>query len=415
MSSRSSAHGSKVRILISTLNKKNLSMWKNVLILMTAAMTIALAGCSSDDPLSDRPSSQADFKASDVPVVLSSIAEAPYVDTRASIESDDSGNFEVNGLRIFCLATKQMENGKTFPIYWNDLSDNSYSVWLDNIAANAVMKTGSDDKLYTAINWAEGETYYYPTGNAHAYAFYGIFPKADVLSHQANRVLARTKVDGHTDFLWGAAEDTVNADAYSAKYFREHPKTKGVAQIDFKHLFMRLTFSYKAGFDSLTQSYVPATKIAIKRIQLTGVADSVVTDIADKGDHSLQGTVVSQIDTTQSYFLHDSKDAKVDSAYYPKADGSYSDIDGAFIVPVPEDGHNYGLTVTLLDTLGGKTDIVQPISVPVVLADGKKFQAGHSYDIKLTVYALKKIILEGRLEQWVIDDSAFKQTIGEVN
>lgn len=386
-----------------------------------ALLAITLTGCSSSDPVNgdvsntdtDLPSTAVN---SNVKILLSSKAESI---TRASIESDDQQNFEQKGLHIFCLATRQMENGLKFPIDWSQRTANSYSVWMDNVKANATIKTDGNAKEYTDIEWADGKIYYYPTGNGHSYSFYGIYPEADSIKYESTAVTAKIPVNGYTDVLWGAAENLTDYYAYSAKYFRQHPETNGTAQMNFKHAFMRLKFSIKAGKDA-NGSFVPASKTGIKSLSVANVPRAVQLRVADATDRSNEGKVVGYIYNNvgvDSVSLRDLQDQIYpgQDAVYPKATGEETLLDGAVIVPLPPTGSIYTMNINLeeINPDGTKRVTYHAIRVPIELANGRSFEAGHSYTIHITVYSSTKVMLNAKLARWIEDDSSFKPTTGE--
>ena len=379
----------------------------------TALVSLMLAGCSTNDLGGPDcggkiPSTPVSLSNSDVRIQLSSKSEG----TRASIESTEQGNFNLNGLRVFCLATRQMTNGVNYPINWTLRHYNSYSVWLDNVAANATIKTDEHQNPYTDISWADGTTRYYPTGNGHAYSFYGIYPAADEILYDTTHVYALMNVDGHTDVLWGSAEDLTSPYAYSAKYFRQNPAAGNTAQMNFKHVFVRLKFALNAGQDA-NGSYDPAAKTAVQRIEVGGVPQSVFLCVADTLYRYWEGQVIGTMGE-QAIPLRDSNDSLVTKPYYPKDDGSTTPVDGYVLVPVPNNG-SYTMNITLLETNEDGTKRLTPyvIKVPINLADGYNFEPGHSYTVTLTVYSSTKISINAKLSPWVEDNTPFTPETGE--
>ena len=385
-----------------------------------ALMAITLTGCSSSDPTDGDAGNTGNGLSpttvnSNVKILLSSKADGL---TRASIESDDQQNFEQNGLHIFCLATRQMENGLKFPIDWSQRSANSYSVWMDNVEANAKIKKDNYNKEYTDIEWADGKIYYYPTGNGHSYSFYGIYPKASNMIYATTAVTAIIPVNGYTDVLWGAAENLTDNYAYSAKYFRQHPESNGTAQMNFKHAFMRLKFAIRAGKDA-NGSYVPASKTGIKSLSVANVPQYVYLRVADADDRSNEGKVVaySYGQGTDSVSLRDSRDQIYPgkTAVYPEANGDTTLLDGAVIVPLPPTDSIYTMNINLEETNpdNSKRVTYHAISVPIQLDNNNVFKAGHSYTIYVTVYSSTKVTLNAKLAQWFEDNTPFKPATGE--
>ena len=122
------------------------------------AAVAALSSCSSDEeggPAADIP-----VGFSDVEIRLSGGGAG----TRASIESDDNGLFEAEGLGIFALARGVMGvNAGAQPISWagDAPGTKTYAVLLDNAEADA---TKDDGAQVTNIEFAGGPKFY-PMGN----------------------------------------------------------------------------------------------------------------------------------------------------------------------------------------------------------------------------------------------------------
>jgi hypothetical protein len=132
--------------------------------------------------------------------------------TRSTVDSDPQGNFSLKGIRIFGLATKQLRNGRNFPIDWqqrgvSSTGVNSYSVWVDNVAVNTRDSVLANGKHITMLDWADGLMRYYPIGNGHAYSFFGVYPAPQNLQYETNSIYGTIPMDyGATDVIWGVAD-----------------------------------------------------------------------------------------------------------------------------------------------------------------------------------------------------------------
>lgn len=371
---------------------------------------VALTGCSSDDSLSSEGNSN--MLNSDVEIRLASNSQR----TRASIESDDAGNFETENIGVFCLAKGELEldyENSHMPISWIpgvDESGFNYSVWMNNVPANAVKTENAEGNVYTGINW-EGK-YYYPIGNGHYYGFYGYHPYVsdDNITYTEDCITASVILDGKTDLIWGRT----NCDepwAYSARYFRVAGNKDKLPNIEFEHKLMRITFSVKAGELADEEGGgidTEALGMGIYSISILQVPTNATMVIADRNNPENEGKVVFDWnDSLEDFTLLDTYDSPL---------GTYSDltvteeakhIGQGVLVPVPDVDTYYGdgryeIYLVLQDADG------QPIypgtKVPLNLAPGKKFEEGYSYNVCLSVYANREIKLNAILKPWIEDD-----------
>lgn len=228
-------------------------MNKYLWILGFAAASV-LAGCSGDDETLS-PSNEADGNGVGVENPVEIRLSSGSASTRASLESDETGLFEAEGLGIFCLANGTLNvNPNELPIDWTPSvgGDTNYSVWIDNLDANAVYeKNETDQAVATNIKWADGETRWYPVGNWYKYQFYGYYPRVENDNLESNKTqrIANIPIDGTQDIIWGRTTST-DPLAYCAKYFRQADKGDDIPAIAFRHMLMRLTFSCVPGEDS---------------------------------------------------------------------------------------------------------------------------------------------------------------------
>ena len=137
-------------------------------ILLPLATIVLTMACSNDDETSQ---SLTVVGNSDVEIKLS---VGGGTSTRASVESNVNGMFNLNNLGIFMLGTAvQSTNPEEQNIDWRP-SVNQYAVWMNNVEANAVIDGGG---TRTDILWEDGKTRWYPVGNWYSYRFYGYYPR----------------------------------------------------------------------------------------------------------------------------------------------------------------------------------------------------------------------------------------------
>ena len=166
-------------------------------ILLPLATIVLTMACSNDDETSQ---SLTVVGNSDVEIKLS---VGGGTSTRASVESNVNGMFNLNNLGIFMLGTAvQSTNPEEQNIDWRP-SVNQYAVWMNNVEANAVIDGGG---TRTDILWEDGKTRWYPVGNWYSYRFYGYYPRVadNRVSMTANKcVVSYSGLDGTKDIIWG--------------------------------------------------------------------------------------------------------------------------------------------------------------------------------------------------------------------
>lgn len=370
------------------------------------AAVAMLTSCSDDERVGTAADVPVGF--SDVPIRLSSGGA-----TRASIESDDNGLFETDSIGIFALAKSVMEvNPSPIDITWGDEAPGShtYAVLLDNEMANAVKDGG---QTRTDITFADGQQHYYPTGNWYCYSFYGYHPFTDNIEATDSQRVAVVTLTGKEDLIYGkAASDEPYA--YSARYFRQAGNEEKVPEMQFSHKLMRITFSAVAGPDTDGGStYVNAQNMTIESIRVLGVPAEARLVIADMAHPENEGTVTYGWDDTEAmadFTLLDSDDQKLnpESYYMQVEEGGPVEITvgQGVLLPVPEagDDYKYRVAVTLRDRAG----TLYPCEYPqeLRLEEGRQFEAGKSYNVKLTINGPKAISLSAKLSKWESEDGA---------
>lgn len=354
-----------------------------------------LASCSSDNDLATPTISDINntITNSNVEIRLSS----GNAGTRASIESDENGVFAQNGLGIYCLAKGNLStNSYDLPIVWDTNNEASrYSIWMDNVKTNAVK---SQDGQSTILNWADNAVRWYPTGNWHAYTFYGYYPHTTDVITNGTQVIANLNIDGTQDVIWGKTTND-DVDAYSAHYFRKLEHSTEIPSLAFSHKLMRLTFSCKPGKD-VHGSIEPAKKMGVKSIVIMGVPTRGSLIIADKNNAQNEGVLTFDQNSKSDLALRDNNDKPMTTTYWVMDDER--EIGQGILVPVPESADmHYYILVTMVDK-DGNTFVPEH---PAMLDNGATpFVAGKSYNVSLTIHGPREIDLNATLNKWIEDD-----------
>ena len=356
---------------------------------------MAVAASCSDEGMPGNGSSDIIISDSDVPIRLSSSSE---IGTRASVESEN-GMFEADGLGIFCLAKNIIGRNSVEPQI--DWSAGGYAVWLDNTEANARMNRSS-----TSIEWADGVSRWYPTGNWYSYRFYGYYPRTEDIRYAKSSVVAAIPIDGTQDLIWGRTSNLDDSEgnlAYSAAYFRSAVHKNETPSIAFSHKFMRLTFSMVPGTDA-DGTFDQALNMGIESIKINNVPDVAYLTVADRENPDNDGTVDYDWEKVTDFHLCDTGDVALRDDHFVKPVETV--VGQGILLPVPVDGvAPYTVEVTLKDKDGNVFYSDRPMAIRFANAGGK-FEAGRSYNIRLTVHGAKTVGIDATLTGWVTDGTA---------
>ncbi len=371
------------------------------------AAVYVLAGCSGNDETLSPDSEAADGGVgvgTPVEIRLSSGAAG----TRASLEPDDAGLFEAEGLGIFCLANGTLSvNPNELPIDWSYAygSEPNYSAWMDNVESNAVYEKNAEGvAVATNIVWTDGQTRWYPVGNWYSYHFYGYYPRvADhLITVGARQRIASIPIDGTQDVIWGRTTST-DPQAYCAKYFHHAGNENKISSIAFKHMLMRLTFSCVPGED-VKGSKESAKKMGVKSVAIKSVPTVANLIVADLDNAANEGTILYDWNNNvDDFLLKDSLDANFREDHWVQ-DNEIT-LGQGILLPVPDvkmaaAGFRYLVEITLMDRDGN----VFRSEHPIELQNSASYQAGKSYNVKLTVHGPQEIYLNATLAPWEIDD-----------
>lgn len=371
------------------------------------AAVAALSSCSSDEeggPAADIP-----VGFSDVEIRLSGGGAG----TRASIESDDNGLFEAEGLGIFALARGVMDvNAGAQPISWagDAPGTKTYAVLLDNAEADA---TKDGVAQVTNIEFAGGPKFY-PMGNWYRYGFYGYYPRTETIEMADSSCTAVLTITGKEDVIYGKAVNDDEDYAYSALYFRQTDNTDKVPAMQFGHKLMRITFSAVPGPDTEGGStYTNATNMKVKSIRVLGVPTEGRLVLADLKTPQNEGTLTFDWEDTgamENLELTEADDQPLtpDNYYMEAPEGEPREkiIGQGILLPVPEagSGYKYKVEVTLEDKSGNVYECSYPQEL--TLGEDKQFEAGKSYNVKMTINGPKEITLQAKLTKWETVDGA---------
>lgn len=372
-------------------------MKKNFWMLGFAAAAL-MVGCSNEDIESS--GTDITMGNSDVEIRLASSAGG----TRSSVESNEAGLFEADGLGIYCLAKSLQDvNPNETPINWNNGDELDFSVWMDNIETNAKLNA---DKTATELIWKDGETRFYPVANWYTYRFYGYYPRVETVTRTESRIEAAMTIDGTQDVIWGRTNNE-DKDAYCAKYFRNAAHAGEIPGIEFEHKLMRMTFSIVPG-EGADGTINAALTMGVKSIIVKDVPTQLSLVIADRNDAAEEGKVTFDwYNNLADFPLLDANDQPLGEDHWVQE--TETTVGQGILLPVPasKEERIYTVQIVLKDK-DGHTFISEH---PIELRQGTDYEAGKSYNVKMTINGPEVIVLNATLKPWDVDTDG---TIGDV-
>jgi hypothetical protein len=289
--------------------------------------------------------------------------------TRAALLSDESGNFTLKDMSLFCLATGQLENGRDYPIDWRQRKTDgsttgTYSVWFHDVLANAVSVVDDYNNRFTRIYFNDGVTRYYPIDNGHAYSFFAVWPRPTNLQYTATSVTGEVDfAHGRNDIVWGAADKQLSGNntdanrlAYCAKYFRQTGKTTEIPVVNFKHATIQLCFTFQALPDEFG-SIVKAQELRIAAIRVKRIPPKGRIVVASSDSNLPSGSIVCNWTDTLQFETVSIEDkageGRLTRDYYPTS--VETAVGDSLRLPVPPENGFYTFEVDLATRLAALT------------------------------------------------------------
>ncbi len=382
-------------------------------ILLPLATIVLTMACSNDDETSQ---SLTVVGNSDVEIKLS---VGGGTSTRASVESNVNGMFNLNNLGIFMLGTAvQSTNPEEQNIDWRP-SVNPYAVWMNNVEANAVIDGGG---TRTDILWEDGKTRWYPVGNWYSYRFYGYYPRVadNRVSMTANKcVVSYSGLDGTKDIIWGRSLGADLGDAkekyrYSARYFRQAGYGDYNPELSLNHKMLRMQFCIQGIADENAEAgheFEAANTMSIDTIMILKVPTTAQLTIADLNNQATGDGVISydwESNLADLGVLGDNDGTFVKEQV---VDDNIIEVGQPILLPVLDDeataaGYTkYRIQVRLRNTAGVLFDHEKPLDLNLSGLSGA-FEAGKSYRVVLKIAGPKQVTLQARLSPWENNNDA---------
>lgn len=433
--------------------------------LALAAACFSMAGCSNDDAPSIPPTSPDDFESADGQLVIQLGAEssAQATITRSIIEGEDIT--KLNDLGIFALNRNVSTYTQTEADRWQTSATKDILLW--NVLATGMNESAYDgdvnggNKVYLfkpeVNSVSEGSpyaVYYYPMQGNQNYNFYGYFPrqKGTPAIEGGKAVVNFNNLDGSEDIIVGAAPDAptvvenqlytslsesdvpqlgTNAtelNGYNSKYIRKikyhnwlidtklpsnrNEKKPFVPNISFEHKTALLYFQVITAGDQAGGSYpyndqekakelrVSDIKVSMQTAAQLDIKTSTVTWNGPEAEKEMQ------VLETGNEEIWDSNNKIIPQIYDPA--GNYTNCGYMLVAPKSGNSDNpASYTITL--TVHAPTDaqgIPETQNITLTLkAPSGSFEAGKSYNVRIALYALQEVLVEGTLVDWETGDN----------
>lgn len=434
--------------------------------LALAAACFSITGCSNDDAPSIPPTSPDDFESADGQLVvqLGATSQAQTAITRTIIEGNDITS--LNELGIFAINRSatltqndvdNWQNSSSNILLYNVLAKGKSDAPFDP----SVHTTGKKVHLYkdqTAANNDQASVYYYPMQGSQNFDFFGYYPYSEGTPSFSNGKIIVTfnDLDGSEDIITGSAPVAPEVDegdiyvklsesnvaekgtpgqklnGYNAKYIRkikyhnwlldtetglEGTKKPFVPNIAFEHKASLLYFQVitakdqAGGGDDPYNDRTEAKNLKVSNIQVKSFKKATLT-LPDNtvewntpatlpiqqlhdDDTNIWTTVdaVKQV-TPQEYEQNKHNATNIDDSYTPC---------GYMMMKPGVASYEISLTVHEPSSGGG---IPQTQDVTLTLnAPNSQFEAGKSYNVRISLYALQKVYLDATLTDWVADEN----------
>lgn len=221
-----------------------------------------------------------------------------------------------------------------------------------------------------------------------------------------SRIEATIQINGTQDVIWGRTNNN-HDDAYSAKYFRNPEHADETPGIEFEHKLMRMTFSIVPGPDAKGE-YDAALTMGVKSIKVKDVPTQLNLVIADRNDATAEGKVTFDWDNNLADFdLLDADDAPFGEDHWVQMEETR--IGQGILLPVPDeqkDDQHYYVEIVLKDKEGNEFISEHPIEL-----QSSKYEAGKSYNVKMTINGPKLITLNATLKPWDLDTDGTIQDV----
>ncbi|MDY2642437.1 MAG: hypothetical protein SOW01_08705 [Mediterranea sp.] len=432
-----------------------------------AAACFSMAGCSNDDAPSIPQTSPDDFESADGQLVIQLGAEssAQATITRSIIKGEDIT--ELNDLGIFALNRNVSTYTQTEANNWQESATKDILLW--NVLATGMDRAAYDgdvnggNKVYLfkpeVNSVSEGSpyaVYYYPMQGNQNYNFYGYFPRQEGTPaiEGGKAVVNFNDLDGSEDIIVGAAPEAptvfenqlytslnesnepqvgtnTELNGYNSKYIRKIKyhnwlidtyktgekytnKKPFVPNISFKHKTALLYFQVITAGDQAGGAIPPYDdQEKAKNLRVSDIKVSMQT--AAQLDIKTSTVTWQGPETEKEMHKLNTENGTVWDNIYNKiipqrysSEGNYTNCGYMLVAPKSGTSDNpESYTITLkVHAPEGANGIPETQDITLTLkAPSGSFEAGKSYNVRIALYALQEVLVEGTLDDWETGDN----------
>lgn len=419
-----------------TIMKKNIWIWA------LAAVTLVTACSKNDDPMTPEPEqnvTEDDFESPDGQVVIqlgagdytasasTTVTRAPLTNTTFANGKTTIGIYAVSTDGTWDATNMLLENRKAQVTSEKRAAEDGADV--PNESVNPPAVTGPYKiSLYDKEGINTGQVEYYPMISDKNYAFYGYSPYNNTANSSGNSASVKfTDFNGSQDIIWGKSvapqiaagsiwaksNYTTNPtaiDGYNAKYIRmlkyhyelnNAPEHGHVAKdnypwipnIAFTHKLVQFKFYIVPAKEQSTVDKENAKKLFVSNIRLQnhGIPTLSINDgtFTFNGDNALQ-----MLSVTNDVFNNEALSSSVNPAD--------NKIVGYLLVKPGLTEYDLLIDISPFNADLTENTAQKQVDVPVKirLSDGKTFDAGCSYNIKIGIYAMQEVEADASLTEW---------------
>lgn len=402
-----------------------------------AAAALSFAACSQNDDIMEQPPvvTENDFESPDGQVVIQlgtggsrsnadvSVTRGAYADINDLIGKQQLG--------IFALGSKNH----------SDFGVDEYLL-LNNVQAQISNQTstnqdGSEKASLNKISLKQtngtgyGGVYYYPMSSRLNYSFYGYAPYSESNKVASNKsIIEFADFAANQDILYAAAHaPSVNRneitvpekydqetvfDGYNAKYLRvlkynhQHGGTykPWVPNLNFNHKLALLKIYLKpADGQTPEEEEIVKTKQTVHSIKVMNQPKNLQMNILT-GEVTAKGAETKDLEG-YVYFPTQEKYKFSDT---PAGDRALSITEGTtpviYFLVNPAKEYKMSLIIKTLNTVGFPPERTETFTIKRTdpSAQGKPFEAGKSYAVKLGIFAVQQVDVTASLTDWGEDE-----------
>lgn len=378
-----------------------------------------LCSCSSEEAIDGGATNVGDVENSElVPI---KIGMSSNVITRGSGTvggtTDETNVWNGQLIKVFMLKKGTMEAAETGLSYYTDKDGEKKLFWDEELTA----PTGSSSDLAFTV---KGDIKYYPTDNTVSdfWAYHvdelAATDKAitEELTATETELSYNITIDGSQDVMVAKAEyDGSNENVPTERAYSAFAARNGVQpKLIFKHLLTRLQFTVVPGNNQSTEEEkqaIIAKNIKVRSIKVLSKTTGKLI-VAYTGEETVDQLQLNPVDENTEMMVLKQR-SEDETELVALEDKAVDNIEGVrigealLVAPQTED---YVMEIELVQSVQttASGDVSEetfntPASIKVPTSSGA-FEAGHSYNVQISVWGLEQIEVTATLTPWTADE-----------